>query len=260
MKKVDAMLACRVQGARLYAKPLQTLVPGGITVIESLLDYLESAETIDRIILCIAEGNENEGFIKLAKERNYPYVVGDEQDVLGRILAACKKYDSSHLLRITTEGPFVISDYIDKIVLEFLEGDYDWASYEDAPEGTCFELIKTEALEISHSSGEDRHRSELVTSFICENQDQFNLLFKTLPESLRRPEVRLTVDYAEDLVFCQAVYNSLKQGNELISIDKIIDFWDNNPDVRKPVESIGLDWGTGRLAWTDSDKAKASDD
>ena len=44
-KTIDAILACRVQGARLYGKPLQTLVPGGITVLESLISYLQQIKS-----------------------------------------------------------------------------------------------------------------------------------------------------------------------------------------------------------------------
>ena len=130
---------------------------------------------------------------------------------------------------------------------EFTEGDYDWGSYIDSPDGTSFELIKLEALEYSHKNGQDKHRSELVSSYIFENQDVFKLLKKKLPEKLRRPEIRLTVDYAEDLVFCQAVWRELKQGKNLITIEEIIDFWDSHPEIRKPLESIGVDSGHGRL-------------
>ena len=258
MKKgVDAILACRVQGSRLYGKPLQTLFPGGITIIESLIGYLNSIKRINKIILAIAEGEENYGFVHLAYKYNYPYFIGDENDVLARIIKAAHQENTTCIFRITTEGPFVISEYADDIIDEFIKGDYDWASYKDSPEGTGFELVKTEALVESHRRGNQRNRSELVTSYICEHQDEFKLLFMELPKEMRRPEVRLTVDYAEDLVFCQQVYTHLKKDDKLIQVSEIIDFWDNNPELRKPLENIGLDWGTGRLAWTDSDKEKA---
>lgn len=253
-KTVDAILACRVQGARLYGKPLQTLVPNGITIIESLISYLQKINLIDKIVLAIAEGEENHGFIKIAQNYDLAYMVGDEHNVLNRIIRAAEQENISRVFRITTEGPFVIWEYANKIIKAFIDGDYDWASYNDSPEGTGFELIKTAALEKSHQCGTSRNRSELVTSYICENQDEFNLLFMDLPEEMQRPEVRLTVDYAEDLVFCQRVYKHLKKDGELIPVKKIIEFWDNNSDIRKSVESIGLDWGTGRLVWTDSDK------
>jgi len=212
-------------------------------------------KSIRTIALAIAEGDENYGFIQLAKNMDLPYLIGSENDVLDRMIKTAEANDITHIFRITTEGPFVVSEHADQLIAEFLSGDYDWAGYKDIPEGTGYELIKTSALKRSHLEGNSRNRSELVTSFICENQEKFKLLFKELPLNLRRPEVRLTVDYAEDLVFCQQVYKALKQKNSLILVSDIIDFWDNNPDLRKPIESIGLDWGTGRLAWTDSDRS-----
>jgi len=255
---VDAILACRVQGGRLYGKPLQRLSPNGITIIESLIAYLKSIKSIKNIILAIAEGEENYGFIRLANELGLPYLVGSENDVLDRMIRAAEANDVTHIFRITTEGPYVVSEHADRLISEFLLGDYDWAGYKDIPEGTGYELIKTSALKRSHAEGTSRNRSELVTSFICENQNKFRLLFKELPVKLRRPEVRLTVDYAEDLVFCQQVFKELKKDNSLIPVEDIIDFWDDNPEIRKPIESIGIEWGTGRLAWTESDRAHSA--
>lgn len=255
-KAVDAILACRVQGARLYGKPLQPLIPGGKMIIESLIEYLEAIPSIGKIILAISVGEENYGFVHLAEKMGLPYIIGDEHDVLQRILDAAYQEDSKNIFRITTEGPFVISEYADEIIHEFLEGGYGWASYKDSPEGTGFELVSTSALQYSHQHGTARNRSELVTSYIAENQSKFKVLFKDLPREMRRPEVRLTVDYAEDLVFCQTVYKALKKKGRLIPVEEIIAFWDANPEIREPVERIGLDWGTGRLVWTESDREK----
>jgi spore coat polysaccharide biosynthesis protein SpsF len=256
-KGISAILACRVQGARLYGKPLQTLEPGGITIIESLIENLRKIQSLDKIILAISEGDENYGFVRIAQKHNLPFYFGDEHDVLKRIIHCAEEEKITNILRITTEGPFVIWEYADKLIAEFIAGSYDWATYTDSPEGTGYELIKTSALQISHSKGTDRNRSELVTSYICENQEEFKLLFKELPHTLRRPEVRLTVDYAEDLVFCQQIYKIFKNSNISITVEEIINLWDRELELRKPVENIGLDWGTGRLAWTSSDKEQA---
>ena len=202
-RTVDAILACRVQGSRLYGKPLQPLVVGGMTIIESLIQYLRAIHSIRKIILAISEGEENSGFIDVAKKHSLSYVIGDQHDVLGRMIRATELEHTDCVFRVTTEDPFVLYEYADALVEEFLEGNYDFADYEDAPEGTGFELIKTDALRISHEKGNERHRSELITSYIFDHQDNFKILHKQLPPKLCRPEVRLTVDYAEDLVFCQ---------------------------------------------------------
>ena len=246
-KHMDAILACRVQGGRLYGKPLQHLVDGGITVIECLLEYLKKIKSIRHIILAISNEPENEGFVRLAEKYDLPFVKGDQKDVLGRMLRATELFGTEYIFRTTSECPFVLYEYADALIEEFMAGDYDRGSVDDSPEGTGFELIRTEALRISHAKGEDRHRSELVTSYMFDNQEKFRFLNRQLPHHLRRPEVRLTVDYAEDLIFCQQVYRALHRENDLIKVETIIDFWDNHPDLRRPLEEIGIDWGHGRL-------------
>jgi spore coat polysaccharide biosynthesis protein SpsF len=247
MTKVDAVIACRVQGSRLYGKPLQNLNVGGPTVIESLISYIKAVDSIDDIVFAVSEESENDGFVRIAEVNSLPYVKGDQDDVLGRMIKAAKSNGTDVVFRTTSENPFMLYEFADELIHEFIEGDYDWGSYIDSPDGTSFELIKLEALEYSHKNGQDKHRSELVSSYIFENQDMFKLLKKKLPENLRRPEIRLTVDYAEDLVFCQSVWRELKQGKNLITIEEIINFWDSHPEIRKPLESIGVDWGHGRL-------------
>lgn len=243
----DAILACRVQGSRLYGKPLQHLVDGGITVLGCLIEYIKAVKCVRKIILTISEEKENWGFVELAEKLAIPYVLGDQKDVLGRIIKAAESNQTKYILRTTSECPFMLNEYADPLFKTFVEGNYDWAGYEDTPEGTGFELIKTSALLSSHNKGTDRHRSELVTSYIFDNHDQFKLLKVKLPEKLRRPEVRLTVDYAEDIIFCRNVYAALKKAGELIKIEDIVAFWDRNPELRKPLETIGVDWGHGRL-------------
>lgn len=247
MPQIDAIIACRVQGTRLYAKPLQNLSVGGPTVIGSLISYLKEINSINDIIFAISEETENDVFVSLAKINSFPYIHGDQQDVLGRIIKAAKLNGTDIVFRTTSENPFILYEYAEELISEFVNGDYDWGTYIESPDGTSIELIKLEALEYSHKNGKNKHRSELVSSYIFENQKIFKILKKKLPKKLRRPEIRLTVDYAEDLIFCQTVWNKLKRSNDLIRVEEIIDFWDSNPEARRPLESIGVDWGHGRL-------------
>ena len=247
MTKVDAVIACRVQGSRLFGKPLQNMAIGGPTVLDSLLDYIGEIKSVNSTILAISDENENDGFVNIAERRNLNYVKGDQEDVLGRIIKAAEKFDTEVIFRTTSENPFMLYEFGDELIDEFLLGDYDWGALMDTPDGTGFELIKLEALKESHNKGSRRHKSELVSSYIFDNQSDFKILKKKLPEELRRSDMRLTVDYAEDLIFCQQVWQALKTKNELIKVEKVIEFWDANPQLRSPLEKIGVDWLHGRL-------------
>ncbi len=246
-KSIDAVLACRNGGSRLYGKPLQPLAIGKVTVLDSLLQYVKAIRSIKNIVLAIAEGDENKIFIEVANKYGLSYVIGDEQDVVGRIIKGAELTQADYIFNTSTECPFVLYEYVDQVIEECVAGKYDRAAVEEAPEGAGFQILKTEALKISHEKGEDKHRAEIVALYIFEHLNEFKLLNKQLPPKLRRMEVRLTVDYAEDLVFCQKVYQTLKKEDQLIRVEEIIEFWDQNPDLRKPLEEIGIDWGHGRL-------------
>ena len=49
------------------------------------------------------------------------------------------------------------------------------------------------------------------------------------------------------IIFGQKVYQALKKPDELIKVEEIVEFWDRNPILRKPLEEIGIDWGHGRV-------------
>ncbi len=246
--KFDAMLACRVTGTRLYGKPLQLIdIEKQLTILEYLVMYIRQSQYIDSICLAIADEKENYGIADLAEKNGWNYVFGDTVDVLGRILKAVDKFDTQMVFRITTDCPFIFHERLDELYEQHIRGNYDLSKFSELPEGTGYSIMKAEALRICHIKGTSRHRSELVNSYIFDHQDEFKLNIQKPDEKLRRPEVRVTVDYPEDLVFCRKVYTALDGRKRCIPIAEIIDYWDNNEELRQPLEEIGIDWGHGRL-------------
>ena len=247
-QRIDAILACRVSSTRLYGKPLQYIdMENRITILEYLVSYLREAKTIGRIILAAPDNDENYVFKEIAKRNTWEIFFGDEKDMLGRILGAANQYGTDVIIQGSTESPFMFNTGIDDIIRQHVEGDYDYSQVVNLPEGSAYAIFKTDALAISHRNGDDRHRSELVSSYIFDNQNDFKIL-QIQPENyLRRSEVRITVDYPEDLIFCRQVFKALSKANNLIRIEDIVKFWDDNPELRKPLETIGIDWGHGRI-------------
>lgn len=69
-RKLVAAIACRNQGSRLYAKPIQNLnVQNGIRIIDNIISCLRTLKSIDEIVLGISEGLENEIFKRIANEK-----------------------------------------------------------------------------------------------------------------------------------------------------------------------------------------------
>ena len=228
-RKLIVALAVRNQGSRLYGKPLQNLdISSGTTILANIVACLKSVDCLDEIVLGIAEGVENAIFIDYAEQESLPFVVGDEIDVLGRLVACGEEVDASDIFRITSESPFPSFEYIQPAWDQHLVSGADATFFDDVIDGCGFEIIKLEALKKSHDNGSERHRSELCTLYLRENSGDFKLLkFKSPPE-LNRKDLRLTVDNPEDLVLCKAVYSNFIEMAPMISIRQIIEFLDLN--------------------------------
>jgi spore coat polysaccharide biosynthesis protein SpsF len=137
-------------------------------------------------------------------------------------------------------------DTFEEILEKHIKNKAALTVIEGLPEGTYYEIINLADLKTAHDQGEERHRSEFCTLYMCENPDKFYLQrLRTGSSKLQRPDIRLTVDYPEDLIVVREVYKALKVRNDYIKIEDIINYLDANPKL-KEVNSW-IDAGIGRI-------------
>lgn len=233
-RKLVAALAVRNQGSRLYGKPLQNLdIDTGYTILDNIIGCLQSIEAIDEIVLGISEGTDNLVFQDYARRKGLRHIVGDQKDVLGRLVQCADLTDATDVFRVTSESPFLCFEYVARAWEQFLQQKRDAYFFDRVVDGTGFEIISADALRKSHAEGDDRHRSELCTLYIRENRDKFSILIGEPDERLQRKDLRLTVDYPEDLIVCRFAYQKLKARAPRISVHDIIALLDENPFYRE---------------------------
>lgn len=238
MRKLVAVIACRNQGSRLFGKPLQNLsINSGWTILDNIISNLKRLDCVEKIILAIAEGSPNTSFVDFASIHNLPYIIGDEKDVLKRLISGLEYLSATDLFRVTSESPFLYWNIVKDSWLQHLSNDYDATFLDNIIDGCGFEIIKYEALVTSWNQGSSRHRSELCSLFIREFPDLFKTHRLNPPESLHRNDLRLTVDYPEDLVVCRAVYEHFASMNLLdyLQLTDVVEFLDQNPFLKNLV-------------------------
>jgi len=233
MRKLITALACRNAGTRLYGKPLQNLdIENRVSVLQYMINWLKAMPVIDEVVLGISEGIDNLAYIEFAKGNNIPYIIGDEKDVLGRLIQCGDRCQASDIFRLTTESPFTYFEGIEDAWNEHVAGDYDFSCLDNLPDGSGFEIIKLNVLKYAHMHGENRHRSEFCSLYIRENKDKYKIKYVDIPQSLRRADIRLTIDYPEDLILCRAIYARFKHKVPKIPIADIIAYLDENPQLK----------------------------
>lgn len=245
--KVVAALACRVQSRRLYAKPLQFIdIDQEISILEYLVSSLKANKQIDEIVLAVSEGEENTPFYRLAEKMGVRYIVGSQHDVQLRMIKAVDLAGGDIIYRVTTECPFIYMDNFSDVLKAHIENKAALTVIEGLPEGTYYELIDVAKLKQSHRECGPEYRTEFCTLYMFRNPDKFFLQRLTVPHSaLKRPDIRLTVDYPEDLIVVREVYKALYKKGSFINVAEIIRLLDSKPSLK--AVNGWIDAGAGRI-------------
>jgi len=245
--KLVAVLACRNQSSRLYGKPLQNLdVKNGVTILDYMIRQIKLQKLINAIVLGISEEEENIFYKQIAQKHAVQYVTGDDRDVLARLIKGAELVGADHVLRVTSESPYTYYDDLAEVYAYHCANAVDYSVTSGLPDGAYFEIIKVAALKKSWEQGEAKHRSELCTLYIFENQDKFKIVKHPCPKKFERTDLRLTVDWPEDLIVMRAIYEGLQLSPDApLDFGRIVDFLDVNPKVN--AVNNWIDSGIGRI-------------
>ena len=228
-RKLVAALACRHTGSRLFGKPFQNLdIKNNIKIIDNIIDCFKRFKFIKDIVLGISEGEVNRSFINYAKLKKIKYVIGNENDVLSRLIKCGIKTNASDILRFSTESPFPHHELLKSGWDSHVKNKNDFTTLDNVIDGTGFEIINIKSLKYSHKFGKKKHRSEFCTLYIRENSNKFKYEKLKIDKKYNRQDLRLTVDYPEDLILCRKIYSKFKKNAPLINIKDIISYLDKN--------------------------------
>ena len=233
-RRLVAAIACRNQGSRLYGKPLQNVdVESGTRILDNIIDCLRTISCIDDIVLGISVGIENEVFKHIAEQKGISYILGDEHDVLSRLIQCGQVANATDIFRVTSESPFLFTDPIEESWEKHISKNFDATFLDEIIDGTGYEIISLSALKISHDKGNAIHRSEYCSLYIRENKERFNVSKVKCPDNLNRKDLRLTVDNPEDLALCRILYAKFKSNAPRFSINEMVKYLDDNPNLKQ---------------------------
>lgn len=234
-KRLVAVLACRNNGSRLFGKPLQNIdILHRISILEHIIRVLQGLKCIEEIILAVSDQPGNEFFQTIASKLGLKIVFGDDTDVLSRLIKGLELTGATDLFRVTSESPFPYWQKIDDAWKHHIETKADATFMDEIIDGCGFEIISKIALQNSWENGGKKHRSEMCSLYIRENDAYFRVTKLCPPPELVRKDLRLTVDYPEDLVVCRKVYAHIaKSGNPLkYELTQIVKFLDKETELK----------------------------
>jgi spore coat polysaccharide biosynthesis protein SpsF len=232
MSKVVAIIQARMNSNRLPGKVLRKIA--GRELLARVVDRVNLCKKINSIVVATGDIDDNKEITEYCNNNNINVFCGDENNVLERFYFCAKEYNADIIVRITADDPFKdpkIIDYAVNSILENTNIDYISNTIEPTfPEGLDIEVFKFLSFEKAYKEANLLSEKEHVTPYIWKNSNIFNV--KNFKYKKDLSFMRLTIDYIEDLILSETIYNFFND-KEVFYLDDILFFLDNNKDLIK---------------------------
>lgn len=196
------VLQARMGSRRLPGKTLEPIA--GRTVLQHCIERLRATSNMP-VILATTTRGEDDCLEQEGDRLDVAVLRGPDHDVLGRFVLVASKFSLTDVIRATADNPAVDIDSPQRVLEVRRTTGADHVVENGLPYGTAVEAISAEALRREATLTSDAEDREHVTIFM-QRDPRFTCVRATAPASVRRPELRLTVDTADDLQFIQEVF------------------------------------------------------
>jgi len=230
--KIGAVIPARSTSQRLPGKQLADL--GGRPVIVRMIERLASSRFLSphRVVVCTTEESTDGELAEVARSVGASVFRGDSDDLIRRLADAVAEHGFDIVVEADGDDPFVDVGYIDRGI-ELLRDhpDVDVALAPDLPLGLAAKVVRGSAFE--------RVRASYRTT---SNDTGFMYFFtrtglctvERLPAERAehmRPDIRLTLDYDEDLALMRTVFNRLDGASRIFGVDEIVTLFEQSPEL-----------------------------
>jgi spore coat polysaccharide biosynthesis protein SpsF len=239
---IAAIIHARLGSTRLPGKVMMPLA--GQPMIGHTLKRVQSAQTIDAVILATTTHPDDDPLADYAASLGVTVFRGDEHDVLDRYYQAAKQFSADVVIRITGDCPVIDAAVIDQTRWQFLADEVDYTSNfveRRFPDGLDTEVFSSDALQRAWNEARLTSEREHVTPYIWKNPDKFRLSGFTYPDDLCAH--RWTVDEAADFDFMAAVFAELYAEHPFFNMRAMLDLLKRRPELMQINQGIATNEG-----------------
>jgi spore coat polysaccharide biosynthesis protein SpsF len=222
-------LSVRNKATRLAGKELIEI--HGKTVIEHLISRLKRARKPGRIILCTSVHPDDQILADIARQNEIEAFRGHEDDKLVRYRDAARQYGIEFVAVVDGDDLFCEPLIIDATLTELEKGQSDYVTVKDLPVGAaCFGVTRAALERVCELK--DEQDTEVWGGYFTETGMFKNTLLEAGDPILKRPDLRLTLDYQEDLLLFNQLFDRLApDGVSYFGLKDIIALIEKEPEL-----------------------------
>jgi len=218
---------------RLPGKVLADLQ--GKPAIDRLVSRLTRSESIDDIVLATSVSPLDDVLANWAGLNGISVFRGSEDDVLGRVVAAHEMMGTQIAVEITGDCVLLDPVIVDLAVETFLGNVCDIVTNSAVrayPLGMDLDVFDYSALASIEAAHDDPAVREHVCLYFYEHPDEFRMINIYPPPSWSGADIRLVLDYPEDLELINEVWKRLTISyGEAFGVGEIVELFKSCPEL-----------------------------
>ena len=235
--KIGFLITARLKSKRLPRKIVRNV--NGEPLIVHMIKRLKHSKEVDEIIICTSKLKQDDLLEKISRTEGVKCYRGHSDDVLKRLSKAAAKHKLSYILNITADCPLVDPFYADKIVKLYRKTNADLIRAFDLPHGAFSYGFKISALNKAIKIKNTKFTANWEKYFT--DTGIFKIVDLKVKNKLhRRPGLRMTLDYPEDLKFFKRVFKELYYKKNFFNLTDIINLLNRKPEIIEINKNCGL--------------------
>lgn len=232
MTRIVATIEARMTSSRLPGKVLADLA--GAPVLAVMIERLRRVPELDAIVIATTDNASDDPVEALARQLQVDVWRGSEDDVLQRVLDAAVQHGADTIVELTGDCPLIDPAIVSKVVRRYRASGADYVSNtlrRSYPIGMDTQVFSTPVLADAAGRTSDPADREHVSLYIYRHPELYALDNVRAPAAETRPDLRLTLDTAEDLRVLRAVHEALQGEGPGYPLARILAFLDAHTDI-----------------------------
>lgn len=239
--KIGCIIQARTGSKRFPSKILQK-IDNNKNILDYVIEQTKFCKSINQIIIATTQNDEDKIINEICKKHNLKCFMGNENDLVDRYYQCAKNFNLDVIVRVTGDNPLNDPEIIDKLVLEFVKRDVDFATNEKIrtyPQGIFCQIFRFKTLEDVWKNAKLPSEREHVSPYIHNNFHKFSIYSLEFEQNLSN--IRVTVDRENDLKMVKAIIKRIRK--RPIHFQDILRAYNENPELSNINKNHILDEG-----------------
>ncbi|MEI7605793.1 MAG: NTP transferase domain-containing protein [Rhodospirillaceae bacterium] len=228
--RIIGTIEARMGSSRLPGKTMMP-VHDDVSLLGCVVRRFRACRRLDDVVVATTAEAGDDVIAAWCRQHGVPVFRGSEEDVLERVAGAARAHDAAAIVQMGADSAYLDYQLIDRLVELYQSGDFDYVCNDlrlTWPLGIYGHVVRVSALGalVARTDLSAKDRSDVVR-YIWEHPERYRIHCIEAPPDLRRPELRLTIDYPEDIEQARMVYARL--GDPLFTTPQVLALHEREP-------------------------------